>query len=285
MGLADWNPVSYLFMFIGFCWLWLMLLFVFCKRQHATLLAVFLVPILFTLIYFFDAVQMMGSAARFYVPSIPFLLFLALIVVMQTPTAFQFQKAHLVKLGIVILFFAGCFFAEESVSEKFSNLFLRNEIPYVYAEHIKQQKVFPIYTEGTYDFFDFCAKLPDNTLVAAGEHGRLAAYNPHLRIFDLYGLHNSYFAHHGFSADYLFESKPAVIQLAHYNFTKINTEIVSHPVFKRDYDFYPNLYGYGVAVRRDQDAVIDILQIEMKHLYGLDNLQQAAAVFKGLPNE
>ena len=269
MGLADWNPISYLFLFIGGCWLWLILLFLFCKRQHAPMLAVFLVPLLFTLIYFFDAVQMMGSAARFYVPSIPFLLFPALMVVIKNSTAFQFQKVHWVRLGVALSFFTLCFLLEEGASEKFSHLFLRNEMPHLYASQIRKETVFPVYTEGGYDFFDFCAKLPEGTLVAASENGRLAAYNPHLRILDLCGLHNSYFAHHGFSASYLFKKRPAVIQLAHYNFTKINFDIVNHPNFKSDYDFYPNLYGYGVAIRRNETAVKKFFDAEVKVAYGL----------------
>ncbi len=265
MGISDWNPLQYLLMFIAFCWLWILLLSLFYESQYASNLMVYFLPVFLTLVYFFDAIQMMGTAARFYVPSIPFLLFAALELYFSSTVVFA--RKYLTRVVIVFLFFGSCIFWADALSEKYNETFLQSSNPYTFASQQTSSLSFPIYPDGAYDFFDLCTKLPAGTKVAAGEHGRLAAYNPQLSVLDLYGLHNSYFAHNGFSADYLFEQKPDVIQLAHYNFTKINSDIVGYPHFKRDYDFYPSLYGYGVAVRKENDAVRNIFETAEKVTY------------------
>ena len=107
----------------------------------------------------------------------------------------------------------------------------------------------------TYWFgLDGFSRLPDDLVLATTEIGLPAAMNPRKTIVDLSGLNETAFAHHGFSADHLFQTYcPDLIYLPHPHYTRIIEQIINSPFFIQYYEHFPALElgtEMGVALWR-----------------------------------
>lgn len=283
MGEADWNAMSYFIQFLQYSFVWIAISLVFVRRQQLQQYVPFWIPVFLTCMYFFTAVQIMGVSARYYLPALPFLIFPAFEILSQnafTISTGERLKTIFNKALVSFIVFAALFFYADNISTVFSTHFLENRKPYQFQNQISCSKYFPVVTSDYTDFYDLCKKLPTGTTIAASEVGRLAAYNPHLKIIDLGGLHEPYFAHHGFSAKHLLEQKPSIIQLAHYNITKVNYDIINNPQFRAEYEFYPNLFYLGVAIRKTDTLIYHQFQSEIASLYGIQSPELFVAHYK-----
>ena len=92
---------------------------------------------------------------------------------------------------------------------------------------------------------------PPGARFAMSEHGLPGALAPRLHIIDVLGLHDPYFARHGFSAAELFRRKPDLIWLPHEDHTRMLRDILGSEEFWDHYAFYPDAFFHGVAVRSD----------------------------------
>ncbi|MDD2922652.1 MAG: hypothetical protein PHQ36_10245, partial [Anaerolineales bacterium] len=97
--------------------------------------------------------------------------------------------------------------------------------------------------------------LPRGTKFAMSEYGFAGANSAQIEIIDPLGLHDPFFAHHGFSSDNFFSRKPDLIWFPHSDYAKIIAAIQSAPEFWRDYDYYPNAFDYGLAVRKNDETI------------------------------
>lgn len=284
MGEADWNPVEYVFVFLQYSFIWLLLAVVcFSKKQRHTIF-VFFPPILLTFVYFFDNVQIMGTAARYYLPSLPFVVFPAVVMLSDkwktgTVASSLFNKSSLYRSAVMFFLLAIMLQFSAQASLWYAEKFLQNRTAFEFDSKLYYEKVFPVYLTEYPNFFDFVKKLPTNTVIAAGENGKLAALNPHVRIIDLNGLHEPHFAYNGFSADWLLKKPPAIIQLTHYNITKINYDIITNSEFRKLYDFYPNLFGFGIGVLKSNHEVSGMFNQEVRTLYGISKPESYNAHF------
>jgi hypothetical protein len=97
--------------------------------------------------------------------------------------------------------------------------------------------------------------LPDDLVMATTEVGRPAVMSPGKAIVDLAGLHETHFAHHGFSAEWLFrEYQPDLIYMPLPLYRRMLEQIRAHPRFVEGYDYYPRKAlgaRMGIALRRD----------------------------------
>jgi hypothetical protein len=97
--------------------------------------------------------------------------------------------------------------------------------------------------------------LPDDLVIATTEVGLPAVINPGKTIVDMAGLHETYIAYNGFSADYMFkEYHPDLIYLPHPHYIDMIENIKKNEYFQANYNLY-SAEDFGVlldvAIRRD----------------------------------
>jgi hypothetical protein len=98
----------------------------------------------------------------------------------------------------------------------------------------------------------------------------VGAANPLVHIIDLAGLHNHFLAHEGFAARWLFEQEPDAIWMGHWHYTCLNSSIVDDKEFWNRYEFYPHLFAWGFALRKDSphyQAMNGLVEKKWKELY------------------
>jgi hypothetical protein len=92
---------------------------------------------------------------------------------------------------------------------------------------------------------------PAGASFAMSEHGLPGALAPDLRIVDVLGLHDPYFAHHGFSVDELLRRQPDVLWLPHADHGAMVRDILASEEFWRHYELFPDAFFHGIALRID----------------------------------
>lgn len=101
---------------------------------------------------------------------------------------------------------------------------------------------------------DRFSSLPDDLVIATTEVGLPAALNLDKTVVDLAGLQEPAFARNPFSADRLFTHyHPDLVYMPHPDYTRMTREIEEHPLFKRDYEYFPSpdpRLSLGVAIWR-----------------------------------
>jgi hypothetical protein len=95
------------------------------------------------------------------------------------------------------------------------------------------------------------AEAPAGTRFAMSEHGLVGALAPQAVIIDVLGLHDPVFAKNAFTAAELWRRQPDIIWMPHPDHTKMVRDILDSDEFWRGYDFYPDAFTYGLALRRD----------------------------------
>ena len=103
-------------------------------------------------------------------------------------------------------------------------------------------------------------QLPEGSVIAASEHGELAAARPDITILDTLGLHDPETAMEGFSAARLTARAPSLIWLPHFHYTPTVKALLLDPAFRRDYVYVPDAYRYGIAVHRSDPETLRILR-------------------------
>ena len=91
---------------------------------------------------------------------------------------------------------------------------------------------------------------------------------PDAVIIDVLGLHDRDFALHGFRAAELWRRAPEVIWMPHPDHTQMIRDILDSPRFWLDYDFYPDAFTYGVALRRDGPHAFELADVLPRALEG-----------------
>jgi hypothetical protein len=99
---------------------------------------------------------------------------------------------------------------------------------------------------------------PAGSSFAMSEHGLPGALAPDLGIVDVLGLHDPYFAHHGFSADELFRRRPDVIWLPHADHGAMVRAILDSEEFWHHYEFFPEAFFHGIALRTDSPRYVQV---------------------------
>jgi hypothetical protein len=97
----------------------------------------------------------------------------------------------------------------------------------------------------------FARAAPAGTRFAMSEHGLVGASAPDAVIIDVLGLHDPVFARAPFTSAELWRRQPDVIWMPHPDHTQMLHDILDSDELWDRFDFYPDLFSYGVAVRRD----------------------------------
>lgn len=285
MGLLNWDTTAYLFHFLLHGAPFAILAFVLLQRRHLKLVAAVGVPLLATLAYHLQVVAIMGDDARYLWPQMPFFVGLG---VLAWRNLDRRQIGLLVRqrvLGVLaygallglVLIWGPQFYRQVIVGSM-----TRYQAQSHYQATAKQGPRPAGWRAVLHGMADWTETLPTGTVMAATEYGMLAARRADVVIVDMAGLHDAYLAHQGFDADYVLDRRrPDLIWMPRVNYTFMWAKLLDHPSFKRDYDFYPGLMDYGIAIRRGSERS-EQLRLDLgrwaKDLHHIEDLSLYLAV-------
>ena len=254
-GEFTWNPFWFLRVFLGGLAPFIAALILFTTRRSGRLVLALLVPAAATSAVLFDVNQIMGHLGRFYFPSLPFIVvaaalsfdrFLASPMQVTAPAIVARLCAALVLLlgGGWALGAAGTHYQARAATQALAPLG---------GYTIAAGEPLPDLDSWTssQEMARFARAAPAGTRFAMSEHGLPGAAAPDAVIVDVLGLHEPDFARHGFRAAELWRRAPDVIWLPHPDHTQMIRDILDSPELWAHYDVFPDVFTYGVALRRD----------------------------------
>jgi len=278
-------PVSH---FLVMVWPLLTIQFFCYDKKYLHLMLAFAIPVLIVVLYFLTIMSIMNIRMRYEYPFVLYLLTATVLVYPGIGYNFRYNKANRsiwIRKGLVSLSVLALLMVLRINSAQLVRFFMK-ENPVCdmgmlnSAENFNREKYSG--DEGLVHMSEFLQELPAGTKVVMTEHGYVGANNLQINIIDVIGLHNHYIAHHGFSADWLFAQKPDAIWVPHWNYTCLNNKIFSRQEFWDQYELYPAIFNWGLALRKDSphyDVMLNVLRKKIALLYpeiNLDELKQTA---------
>lgn len=259
-----WNPVKYITQIIAYMMPYILLLFLFARKKHRYLLLAFLIPPMITFAYYFSFDQIMGFNARLYFPFIPYILIPGLFVLddflRSQNKASYFQASRMVGRYLFLLVFLVI-----TVFSKYR--FINMYENYAIRAGNKEAIAIPGLDERKYNrevsirkISELLKEFPEDFVFAATEHGYISGDNPKTRILDLSGLHNRQIAYRGYEDELLREERPDLIWMPHQDLTVLHHAVRTGEYFQSDYEYIPDIYAFGCAVRKDSkyyEALMD----------------------------
>ena len=292
-GEFGWNPFLFLKVFALSAWPFVVVLILFADRAGLRRAVVFLVPALASMAVLGRFNQIMGHLGRFYFPFLPFFVAPGALELdawldrMNTVRAAHFKGT----LGRAILAF----------TLTVAGSLLLSVAADVYSSRAQTQKL--VSTDGfrtsaqtslpdldswqsAHAVAEIARAAPAHTRFAMSEHGLPGALAPEATIIDVLGLHDPYFARHGFSASELFRRHPDVLWLPHSDHTQMLRDILDSDEFWDHYAFYPDAFFHGIALRTDGPhfaRLAELLSAQWQKVYpGLPMADYRAARGYGL---
>ena len=243
-------------------------------RRSAAMLTAFLLPVGLTFAYYFSVNQIMGAAARFDFPSLPFFVVAAALVLDSRLQAagregLMRPRELLLRLTVLLLVVSA---GRQGLAH--ATAWYQGRLPR--SEQLEEQRraaslayptpaAKPLPAVDRWEAIEQMARIaeaaPKGTVMAMSEYGLVGARAPDVELIDLVGLHDRQFALHGFSASELFRREPDLIWLAHYHYTNIVRDILQSEAFQQQYVFYPGAFDHGVAIRKDSPRFEPLSQL------------------------
>ncbi|HEX7508792.1 MAG TPA: hypothetical protein VF550_18615 [Polyangia bacterium] len=276
-GEFGWNPFLFLKVFAQSAWPFVVVLILFADQVGIRRAAVLLVPALASMAALCRFNQIMGHLGRFYFPFLPFFVavgaleFDAWLGRMGTDRATHsgviLRRAvvaiTLTLFGSISLWLAADWYSSRAQAQKLVS---------VDGFHTPAQTPLPDLDswQSAYAVAEMARAAPAQASFAMSEHGLPGALAPQTTIIDVLGLHDPYFARHGFSATELFRRKPDVIWLPHSDHTQMLRDILDSDEFWNHYAFYPDAFFHGIALRTDSPhstRLADLLWLQWQKAY------------------
>ena len=257
-GEFAWNPFLFLKVFALSVWPFGVALILFADRAGLRRAVVILLPALASMMVLCRFNQIMGHLGRFYYPFLPFFVaagaleFDAWLGRMRAGLAVgwasMLRRAGLatgmVLVGSLSLSIAADRYSRRAEAQKL--------VPTGGFRTSAQTPLPDLDSwQAAHAIADLAAAAPARTTFAMSEHGLPGALAPQATLIDVLGLHDPYFARHGFSAAELFRRKPDVIWLPHADHTQMLRDIFDSDDFWNHYEFYPDAFFHGIAMRTD----------------------------------
>ena len=256
-GISSWNAASYFMLFVGTMIPFICTGLVLVERRNARLLLPFLIPLALTLAYSFTTVQVMGFRARFYAPSIPFVIMAAAMLLDdQTANGEYTFRVHpmLMRLTaallvIVCIPIAGYHFTTRYTAAVHEPIDLVDTSTY-YRRDASADAPQLEWWDSITEVAAIARRLPADATMAMTELGLVSASAPELTIIDPTGLHDRYFAHHGFSATVFLDREPDLIWMPHPHYVTMLRSLLESERFWAEYEVYSDMLNFGMAVRK-----------------------------------
>lgn len=274
LGIWFWESGAYVKQFFWAAMPLLGLLLLYFRRRAWQRLLPFVVPLLLTLLYYGTVIQIMGEAARFYVPSYPF-VFIGLLTGLRESwadgTDLQLNWVRPMLL-IPVFLFAGIFSAryngslQRAAERKAAADFV---LPAVYQQ--KSPYAARSWWGAMQGIDRLIRELPDDLRLAASEHGILGNAHPETHITCLIGLHNPLLAREGFTPavmDRLLRAeRPDLIWFPKLTYPELHYAIHQAPFFQEHYLFLPGAYRFGLGIRKESpyfDQIQTLIEAEYR---------------------
>lgn len=221
-------------------------------------------PLFATLAYYATVVQIMGFEARYYFPSVAFVVLMAYLAIEPSgegedaaegaaPPAPAHTGLRLL-IGLLLLAPAG----SSTLKGLAASWWQENVIgdPPAMESAVRYRTAsgaaLPAldWFTGIRTMAELLEGLPPDLVLAASEHGFVGSRLPGVAIVDLLGLHDRRIAREGFSAGYVFSRKPDLLWFPHFEYTGMVAQLLDDPEFRSSYEYYPRAYTYGIALRK-----------------------------------
>ncbi|MCK4506133.1 MAG: hypothetical protein KAW14_10985 [Candidatus Aegiribacteria sp.] len=220
--------------------------------------------------HLFFVIPIMGYSQRFYYPTLPALVFLAVrsVVFIVERTSLNGilhkglmnradSKAILAVMVLLLVFSFGSPVARE--------------VYHLMKTENGEYRGFDVTEEyrdrwtGYWFCLDEFSRLPDDMVIAATEIGHPLAMNPGKTILDLSGLNETMIAHNGFSPDSFFHRyQPDLIYMPHPDYREMIRQIYADPFFINHYEVFSSSdlsTTMALALNRDSEYYESMLQI------------------------
>lgn len=243
-----WNPFRFLWVIARAALVPLVALALLVRRQDLPAVLPLVLPVALTWAALASFNQVMGHLGRFYAPALPLVLLSGAVVASRRLDAWRRPGpgrlaagcAALAAAGLALLFAADRYDARRSPDPP------DPRAPLV-ASPLPEVDDWRAMTA----LANALAGAPPGTTLALTEHGVIGARAPHVALLDLSGLHDRAVARQGIDADAVLARAPDAIYLPHPDYHGLLAALLAHPQLRRDYDLYPDAFGFGLALRRD----------------------------------
>jgi hypothetical protein len=280
LGAKRWNAMEAMWGFFEAASPFLLMTILTVSRQTWRQVVVPLLVVSTTFIYFGTVTQIMGWVSRYYYPSLPFVVLSCYLAVWgSTPDPISTQNVTISFTPLKLVLCTGLILilinksVQQSAIQRWENIVIGSPHAVKSKIHYEAPSDVPLPSLGWMPSIlamsDLAEHLPEGTVLAASEYGILGARHPELVIVDILGLHDRTIAHNGFSADYVLDRQPDIIWFPHSDYTSEVAQLQDHPAFREGYDFYPGLFDYGVAIRRNSPR-INAIEPALQHQFSLD---------------
>jgi hypothetical protein len=245
-GEYGWNPWLFLEVFLRAALPFVAVLVGLIDRRHWRAPVALLLPVLPTFAVFFAMNQIMGHLGRFYFPLLPCFVVAAGLVVDR---ASHVRVRRLLVTAVVLV---AVFPLLRAAGRRYEARGQTGDLFAFVDWHTRATLPELDSWRASIEMASLAAAAPGATF-AMSEHGYVGARAPDTIIVDVLGLHDRAFAH--FSAAELWRRHPDLLWLPHPDHGQMIRDILASPELWRDYDFYPDAFTYGVAVRKDAARV------------------------------
>ncbi len=265
-GRANWNSISYLIRFVKDVFPFVVVIILFTRKHKVATLLSIITPVVITFIYYSTTLQIMGWFSRYYFPSIPFIAFAAYEVLEDwVGSGSSFTKKSILQKGI-ILFLVSFPVYFTPLKQNIENMWLKSssEVGLYLPETIfltsnqPELEAIPWWTSIQY-VSAIMSNSPSGLKIAATEYGYIASENLHVEVVDMAGLHNSELVLSGFSSDQILSKFPDLIWMPHTDYTFFRKCLLDDTVFHQEYNFYPKVFNYGIALRKNSSSYSEML--------------------------
>lgn len=263
-----WNPFGYLLDFGLVTWPFWLALGAFGRQRHARDIVVWLLPVALTVAYLFSVKQIMGFWGRFYLPALPLVVVAAVRVLDDALARHGARALPALRLWVVpgLLVLAG---GLKLAAAAYQALVPVTDLPV--ASLIAAPDVAPLPRLGdaaaAAAVAELAQALPSGSAIALTEVGRVGAAAPAVVLVDMAGLNDTALARGGFSAESILARRPDLIWGPPSDYSGMRYALLSDPAFWADYDYYPEAFDHGLAVRHDAASVVALVRARWVQQY------------------
>jgi hypothetical protein len=286
-----WNVGDYMFLFLRESLPYLVAVVLFAGRKSLPEIIAVLVPVGLTFAYYLGVTQIMGFDARYYYPSLPFVVLAAFIAVdsalAEGSACRRLRGGAMLRAVVVVILltFLSSYQVRRGVRYAWAHWVLVEPAPCTAQQVYRSAGTGTLpqlgWWEGILAMDRLLDQLPPDIVIATSEYGYIGARHPDMEIIDLAGLHDNRTAHSGFSMEAILARRPDIIWFPHHDYTYTVKLLLDSRAFAANYDYYPGLYDYGLAVRRDsshREEIERVLGRECAKLYPGTKLAERRAV-------